>query len=86
MLIPAETIEELVSREMALKYLQFDIRAFVDSNPSINWCPHPGCGRAVKLPESDNFLSPVFTGDLRAQNSSDVSHSVDCGNGHMFCW
>ncbi|XP_070570683.1 ankyrin repeat and IBR domain-containing protein 1-like isoform X2 [Ptychodera flava] len=82
-LVPLETIENLVSRDMARRYLQFDIKAFVDSNPHIKWCPAPGCGRAVKYPEGEatargsasNYSAPPPT-----------SKSVDCGTGHFFCW
>ncbi|XP_077997276.1 uncharacterized protein LOC144450510 [Glandiceps talaboti] len=82
-LVPIETIENLVSRDMARRYLQFDIKAFVDSNPHIKWCPAPGCGRAVKYPEGEhpsrgsasNYTAPPPT-----------SKSVDCGNGHFYCW
>ncbi|XP_061169604.1 ankyrin repeat and IBR domain-containing protein 1-like [Saccostrea echinata] len=76
-LAPVELIEGIVSRDMARRYLQFDIKAFVDSNPSIKWCPFPGCGRAVKLPDQEerNKKIPV-----------DTSRAVDCGNGHYYCW
>lgn len=80
-LVPVELIEKIVSPEMARRYLQFDIKAFVDSNRSIKWCPIPGCGRAVRLPEieqskqlNNNKCIPV------------TSHAVDCGNAHFFCW
>ncbi|KAL1115064.1 hypothetical protein AAG570_007095, partial [Ranatra chinensis] len=73
-LVPPEFIERLVSPEMARRYLQFDIKAFVERNKSIKWCPMAGCGRAVRLPETE--LSPRLN----------TSHSVDCGNGHFFCW
>ena len=66
-------------------YNSFFFQAFVDSNPSIKWCPFPGCGHAVKLPDSENPLSPTFRGTADA-GSVDFSHAVDCGNGHMFCW
>ena len=59
------------------------LQAFVESNPSIKWCPYPGCGRAVKLPGADNPLSPRGMHDSQQQ---DYSHAVDCGNGHTFCW
>lgn len=52
-LVPVELIESLVSKETARKYLHFDLNSFVATNPSIKWCPKPGCGRAVKLPENE---------------------------------
>lgn len=83
-LVPVETIESLVSREMARKYLQFDIKAFVESNPSLKWCPFPGCGRAVRLPPSMLPSQPVA---VEASSSEETEPMiVDCGHGHFFCW
>lgn len=76
-LAPVDLIEGIVSRDMARRYLQFDIKAFVDSNPNIKWCPFPGCGRAVKLPDQD---------DRNKKIPVDTSRAVDCGNGHYYCW
>ena len=56
-------------------------------------CPYPGCQRAVSLPESEH-LSPrpaingrhavkTLTGLFQVPS---VSHSVDCGSWHYFCW
>ena len=75
---------ELIWPECCLNAKLFPLcQAFVESNPSIKWCPYPGCGRAVKLPGMDNPLSPRSINDL---NSQDYSHAVDCGNKHTFCW
>ncbi|XP_055759422.1 ankyrin repeat and IBR domain-containing protein 1-like isoform X2 [Salvelinus fontinalis] len=81
-LVPVEVIESVVSREMDQRYLQFDIKAFVENNPAIRWCPKAGCERAVRLSSqgpgsssSDPFSQPL----LRAP-------AVDCGKGHVFCW
>uniref|UniRef100_A0A3P8XEI3 Ankyrin repeat and IBR domain-containing protein 1 n=1 Tax=Esox lucius TaxID=8010 RepID=A0A3P8XEI3_ESOLU len=81
-LVPVEVIESVVSREMDKRYLQFDIKAFVENNPAIRWCPRAGCERAVRLSSqgpgsssSDPFSLPL----LRAP-------AVDCGKGHLFCW
>ncbi|KAL5005870.1 hypothetical protein ScPMuIL_017028 [Solemya velum] len=82
-LVPVEIIENVVSRDMARRYLQFDIRAFVDSNPSMKWCPFPRCGRAVKLPELENTSG---NNQVPRKRPSDASRAVDCGNGHYFCW
>jgi len=75
-----EVIERVVSREMAEKYLNFDIKAFVDSNPNIRWCPHPGCGQAVSMapPTSEDMASPPL--------STDPAVTVHCGHDHYFCW
>uniref|UniRef100_A0A8C9Z7H1 Ankyrin repeat and IBR domain-containing protein 1 n=1 Tax=Sander lucioperca TaxID=283035 RepID=A0A8C9Z7H1_SANLU len=81
-LVPVEVIESVVSREMDKRYLQFDIKAFVENNPAIHWCPVAGCERAVRLKTqgpgtstSDSLSFPL----LRAP-------AVDCGKGHLFCW
>ncbi|XP_061110577.1 ankyrin repeat and IBR domain-containing protein 1-like isoform X1 [Conger conger] len=81
-LVPVEVIESVVSREMDKRYLQFDIKAFVENNPVIRWCPTAGCERAVRLIQqgpgaitSDSLSFPI----LRAP-------AVDCGKGHIFCW
>ncbi|XP_059164030.1 ankyrin repeat and IBR domain-containing protein 1-like [Physella acuta] len=83
MLVPVDIIERIVSRDMALRYLQFDIKAFVDSNPDMKWCPSPGCGRAVKLPDLE---LGILQGNKRNKIPSDTSRGVDCGVGHYFCW
>ncbi|XP_030056106.1 ankyrin repeat and IBR domain-containing protein 1 isoform X1 [Microcaecilia unicolor] len=81
-LVPVDVIESVVSKEMDKRYLQFDIKAFVENNTAIKWCPTPGCDRAVKLTKqgsntsgSDTLRFPL----LRAP-------AVDCGKGHLFCW
>lgn len=81
-LVPVDIIESVVSKEMDKRYLQFDIKAFVENNPAIKWCPTPGCERAVRLTKqgsntsgSDTLSFPL----LRAP-------AVDCGKGHLFCW
>lgn len=83
-LVPVETIERLVSREMASRYLQFDIKAFVESNPNLKWCPFPGCGQAVRLPSSMLPSSPVAVDSYSSEETEAMI--VDCGKGHFFCW
>nr|CAD7400336.1 unnamed protein product [Timema cristinae] len=86
-LVPVEVIEKLVSPDMARRYLQFDIKAFVESNRSIKWCPMPGCGRAVRLPETEQSQpSDILNSIPSAKPPPLTSHAVDCGNGHFFCW
>uniref|UniRef100_M3ZME6 Ankyrin repeat and IBR domain-containing protein 1 n=1 Tax=Xiphophorus maculatus TaxID=8083 RepID=M3ZME6_XIPMA len=79
-LVPVHVIESVVSREMDQRYLQFDIKAFVENNPSIRWCPTARCERAVRLTrpgpgDSDPHSFPLLP-----------SPAVDCGKGHLFCW
>ncbi|KAF5282513.1 hypothetical protein FQA39_LY04920 [Lamprigera yunnana] len=80
-LVPVEVIERLVSPEMARRYLQFDIKAFVESNRCIKWCPVAGCGRAVRFPETEQYEIKICNKSIPV-----TSHAVDCGNGHFFCW
>uniref|UniRef100_A0A8C5C102 RBR-type E3 ubiquitin transferase n=1 Tax=Gadus morhua TaxID=8049 RepID=A0A8C5C102_GADMO len=79
-LVPVQVIESIVSREMDQRYLQFDIKAFVENNPAIRWCPAVRCERAVRLSrpgpgDSDPHSFPLLP-----------SPAVDCGKGHLFCW
>ncbi|KAJ9600570.1 hypothetical protein L9F63_026293, partial [Diploptera punctata] len=61
--------------------------AFVESNRSIKWCPMPGCGRAVRLPETEQTQpSDVLHNIPSSKPPLLTSHAVDCGNGHFFCW
>jgi hypothetical protein len=53
-----------VSKETARKYLHFDLNSFVATNPSIKWCPKPGCGMAVKLPECEQVRKFPFHSDF----------------------
>ncbi|XP_072910580.1 ankyrin repeat and IBR domain-containing protein 1 isoform X3 [Hemitrygon akajei] len=80
-LVPVDIIENLVSREMDKRYLQFDIKAFVENNPVIKWCPTPGCERAVRLScqRSGSTMDQLNFPLLSAP-------AVDCGKGHLFCW
>lgn len=50
----------------------------------MKWCPYPACARAVKLPEMEKTNDEVMT--ISFATLPAVSHSVDCGNGHYFCW
>ncbi|XP_072507595.1 ankyrin repeat and IBR domain-containing protein 1 isoform X2 [Notamacropus eugenii] len=81
-LVPVDVIESVVSKEMDKRYLQFDIKAFVENNPAIKWCPTAGCERAVRLTKqgtdtsgSDSLSFPLLS-----------APAVDCGKGHLFCW
>ena len=59
-------------------------QAFVESNPTLKWCPSPGCGRAVRLPSS---MLPSLHVAVEASSSEETEPMiVDCGHGHFFCW
>uniref|UniRef100_A0A668AX84 Ankyrin repeat and IBR domain-containing protein 1 n=1 Tax=Myripristis murdjan TaxID=586833 RepID=A0A668AX84_9TELE len=81
-LVPVEVIESVVSREMDRRYLQFDIKAFVENNPAIRWCPQAGCERAVRL----NTQGPGSTTSDPLSFPLLRAPAVDCGKGHLFCW
>jgi ankyrin repeat/IBR domain-containing protein 1 len=72
-LIPTEYIDALVTIELAQKHQRFELDAFVKSNPDFRFCPHPGCGRVVKILEDCNRI--------RREHMM-----VDCGEGHLWCW
>jgi ankyrin repeat/IBR domain-containing protein 1 len=73
--VPNEIIEKCVDNNMARRYLQFDIKAFVDSNPNFKWCPNSNCTLAVQ--------SPIFD-RLQSSHMREFSKSVNCRNGHYF--
>ncbi|KAJ6666668.1 hypothetical protein lerEdw1_020392 [Lerista edwardsae] len=81
-LVPVEIIESVVSKEMDKRYLQFDIKAFVENNPSIKWCPTPACERAVRLTRQGSNTSGSETLSFPLLRAP----AVDCGKGHLFCW
>ncbi|RWS04931.1 ankyrin repeat and IBR domain-containing protein 1-like protein [Dinothrombium tinctorium] len=85
-LVPVELLEKFVPPPVVRRYLQIDLNAFVETNPKIKWCPAPGCGKAVRISESELPLlnKPVIIGS--APPLPPISHAVDCGNGHYFCW
>ncbi len=87
-IISPDIVQKLVSKETVEKYLHFDLKAFVDSNHSFKWCPYANCGLAVRKPQSffdnsENLMIDLIQND---QRSIEYSRSVDCGNGHYFCW
>lgn len=63
----------------------FSIKAFVDSNPEIKWCPFPECGMAVRNP-CLNLENETDRNQSTSLIKREYSSSVDCGNGHYFCW
>ncbi|XP_026578516.1 ankyrin repeat and IBR domain-containing protein 1 isoform X2 [Pseudonaja textilis] len=81
-LVPVEIIESVVSKEMDKRYLQFDIKAFVENNPSIKWCPTPACERAVRLTRQGSNTTSSETLSFPLLRAP----AVDCGKGHLFCW
>ncbi|XP_028926422.1 ankyrin repeat and IBR domain-containing protein 1 isoform X1 [Ornithorhynchus anatinus] len=81
-LVPVEVIESVVSREMDKRYLQFDIKAFVENNPAIKWCPTAGCERAVRLTQQGSGIAGSDTLSFPLLSAP----AVDCGKGHLFCW
>ena len=87
-LVPAELVERVVSPAVARKYLAFDIKAFVESNPRLQWCPAPGCGNAVGVwEEEESGVSPAYVRAFpQLQPPPGSSRAVACPSGHVFCW
>ncbi|TTF41805.1 Ankyrin repeat and IBR domain-containing protein 1 [Bagarius yarrelli] len=88
-LVPVEVIESVVSREMDKRYLQFDIKAFVENNPAIRWCPRAGCERAVRLARqgpgagaSDPLSFPLLQARLMCQG--EAHEPCDCQTWKMW--
>lgn len=72
-----------ISKE-SIYLIKYFFQAFVDSNPTLKWCPSPGCGRAVRLPSS---MLPSLHVAVEARSSEETEPMiVDCGHGHFFCW
>ena len=96
--VPQDIVSSLISKEVNAKYLKFGIDTFVEASAGLKWCPHPGCSRAVQLPdsaptgiedESDGATgfgaTPTEEGQIRAAMDV-IPRAVDCGLGHFFCW
>ncbi|XP_028393114.1 ankyrin repeat and IBR domain-containing protein 1-like [Dendronephthya gigantea] len=81
-LVPVDVIESVVPKDVAKKYGRFDIKAFVDANPNLKWCPFPQCDNAVQLPNHQSREYVVGAGAV----SETAPLVVDCGNEHYFCW
>lgn len=47
LVVDENTVNELVDKEVRMKYAKYLSRSFVDDNPRIKWCPAPDCGKAV---------------------------------------
>lgn len=80
-----EVIEGVVSREIALKFLSFDLKAFVDTNPNIRWCPHPGCSQAVHKQAPTSAEDHISLSPTHSPNEG-KGRTVNCGHEHYFCW
>ncbi|XP_063695065.1 ankyrin repeat and IBR domain-containing protein 1-like isoform X8 [Bolinopsis microptera] len=85
-LVPTELVEAIVSKDVAQRYLEFGIQAFVDTHPDMKWCPFPGCGRAVKLPDDNNMIFNYNGFIMKTKRTKPAPRAVDCGSGHFFCW
>jgi hypothetical protein len=79
--VPLEESKKVIS---AQKYAQLErqvLNSYVDSNPSMKWCPRPGCGCSISLAQqvqNDVMLVKAIKGDLPL--------TVHCKCGHAFCW
>ena len=90
--VPPTFMEKMVSVHTMEKFLRFDLNSYVESNPAIKWCPHPGCGRAV-LEDATNPDVLRLRGAPRSTPLEAIvarlrpsRSSVQCGVGHLFCF
>ena len=94
--VPADIVSSLVPKEVDAKYLKFGIDTFVEVSAGLKWCPHPGCSRAVQLPDSAptvieeetdgaTGVTPTEEGQIVVAKEV-IPRAVDCGLGHFFCW
>ena len=82
-----EMVVKLIPPDVDSKYFKFGIDSFVDSCQNTRWCPHPGCERAVHLPPTSaagDVASPTVS--LEPKGTDGLLRTVDCGEGHFFCW
>jgi ariadne-1 len=68
-IVHEDAFRTLVSEEQFARYLLFLKRSFVDDNPTVKWCPFPGCTSAVRV-ERTGRQQPVAC--------------VTCGNSFCF--
>jgi len=47
-IVHEEAVKRMVSPDAYAHYLKFLERSFIDDNPSVKWCPFPGCTNSVK--------------------------------------
>ena len=52
----------------------------MELNPNIFWCPEAGCDQAVGMETANDRVVPV------ASPAECEPQTVQCGNGHLFCW
>ena len=90
--VPAEVVDHLMPRDIRHRYDNFDMKAFVESNPRMRWCPAAGCARVVELQSGDareamslGVASATAVGGA-SENERVSARMVECGNGHFFCW
>lgn len=82
-MVPMDLIEKVVSPELVQRFVVFNLNAFVETNPTIKWCPKPGCTKAVHLSEGDTRVKKRFEALFSLPA---ISIAVDCGQNHYFCW
>jgi len=75
------TVEKLVAPEVFDKYMDFLLKAYVDDNPLLTWCPKPGCNKAIKItPGPTNVGVLCECGHLFCFQCGQESHApATCG-------
>jgi len=47
--VEESVVKKIVKTEIYEKYVRFVTKSFVEDNPSVRWCPAPGCGNAINV-------------------------------------
>lgn len=69
--LPAGVVNKHGGQKCINRWHEFDMRSFVDDNPSMAWCTGPNCGRVVECKV-----------DLEPHQQLDVR----CNCGNVFCF
>ncbi|GAB4814287.1 hypothetical protein N2152v2_001333 [Parachlorella kessleri] len=93
-----EAAEGLLSRQQYRRYQELLTQSYVDTNPSLRWCPRPGCGNVVRLVGSATAPGALASGSLAGPGEAAAAAAageaaavppavtVQCACGHSFCW
>lgn len=80
-ILPMKVIEEYVSPKMIQKYIRFGTESSMDNDNFSKICPYPDCQLVVRITDTEKELFSMANNIMPP-----ISHGVDCGAGHFFCW
>jgi len=75
-----KVIEDHVSPKTIRKFIRLGTESSLDTDNFAKLCPYPNCQRVVRLNENERLLF------YKTAINPPVSHGIDCGGGHFFCW